>query len=159
MESWSNFFVAVASAAATLAGLIFVAVSINLAKILSIKKLPARALQSLVLLIIILILCMLFLVPQSLGAEGVEILCIGSIAWIFILYLDISIYKQTGKEFKMRQFYNIILSQLSLLPYIIAGVMILRSGSNGMYWLVPGVIFSFFKSVSDAWVLLVEINR
>jgi len=50
-------------------------------------------------------------------------------------------------------------NQLSLLPYIVAAVVILISKENGIYWLVPGIIVSFIKSVVDAWVLLVEINR
>jgi hypothetical protein len=29
----------------------------------------------------------------------------------------------------------------------------------GFYWLAGAMILSFVKSVADAWVLLVEINR
>jgi hypothetical protein len=30
---------------------------------------------------------------------------------------------------------------------------------SGFYWIAAGVIVSFIKAVTDAWVLLVEINR
>jgi hypothetical protein len=40
---WDNFFVAEVGAAAALSGLLFVAVSINLTRILAIPHLPARA--------------------------------------------------------------------------------------------------------------------
>jgi hypothetical protein len=48
------------------------------------------------------------------------------------------------------------------LPFIIAGAVVLAQGSVGFYWLVPGVIFCFLcflVAFSNAWVLLIEINR
>jgi hypothetical protein len=30
---------------------------------------------------------------------------------------------------------------------------------DGLYWVAAAVIVSFVKAISDAWVLLVEINR
>ncbi|MEI9934528.1 MAG: hypothetical protein WDM71_06665 [Ferruginibacter sp.] len=39
------------------------------------------------------------------------------------------------------------------------GIILIAVGANGLYWIVPAFIFSFIKSVLDAWVLLVEINR
>jgi hypothetical protein len=47
MSGWENFFIAEVGASAALTGLIFVGVSINLARILSFPKLPNRALQPL----------------------------------------------------------------------------------------------------------------
>jgi hypothetical protein len=32
-------------------------------------------------------------------------------------------------------------------------------GSDGLYWVDPGVVFTFLVALFDAWVLLVEINR
>ncbi len=45
MTGWENFFVAEVGASAALAGLIFVGVSINLNRILSLPRLPDRALR------------------------------------------------------------------------------------------------------------------
>jgi hypothetical protein len=47
-EDWANFALAITAAAATLAGLPFVAMSINLKRILEFANLPARAAQALV---------------------------------------------------------------------------------------------------------------
>lgn len=54
---------------------------------------------------------------------------------------------------------NAVVTQFSVLPYIVSGILMLTGDINGTYWLVPGFIFSFIKAVLDAWVLLVEINR
>jgi hypothetical protein len=160
MNEWSNFFVAMASAAAALAGLIFVGVSINLAKILSTPSLPDRALESLILLLNILIISALALIPQQTPViTGIEFLCIGVMVWLIVLFLDLRIWRNTNPGYKRHSRQNIVFSQLAILPYILSGIMIMCQGYSGIYWLVPGIILSFIKAIVDAWVLLVEIHR
>ena len=48
---WSDFFVAQVGATAALAGLVVVAISINLQRILSFPQLPGRAAEMLILLV------------------------------------------------------------------------------------------------------------
>jgi modulator of FtsH protease len=147
-------------ASAALTGLIFVGVSINLARILSFPKLPNRALLALVILLTILVMSSLLLVPgQSLLLVGGEVLIVGLVSWTLVLGLDVSILRATEPRYRRSFVLNIALSQLAVLPYLIAGLTVLLSGAAGLYWLVPAVIFSFLKAILDAWVLLVEINR
>ena len=54
---------------------------------------------------------------------------------------------------------NAFLNQLAVLPYIINGIFILFTGEDGLYWIVAAIDFSFIKAVSEAWILLAEINR
>ena len=82
--NWDNFFIAEAGAAASLTGLIFVGVSINLSGILATSYLPYRALQSLILLLNILVVASLLLVPgQPDAIRGMEVLSIAIVAWAF----------------------------------------------------------------------------
>src|ERR1700749_2417336 len=77
LAAWTGFFTAVTSAAAALAGLLFVAVSINLDSILKgTSMLPARAAETLAMLLFVLISSALALVPQDVELLGAEIIVI-----------------------------------------------------------------------------------
>ena len=157
---WNDFYVAVAGAAAALTGLIFVGISISLTKILTAPTLPNRAFVSLTLLLSILTISILFLVPkQSTIWAGWTLLLIGFFIWAVVTRIDVKNYKQIEKNYKRHYLLLLLLDQLAVLPYIIGGIIILLAGSTGFYWVIPAIIFSFIKSVLDAWVLLVEINR
>ena len=69
-SEWTDLFVAAAGASAALAGLIFVAVSINVDRILALPGIPNRALQALVQLIAIVILSILMLAPGQLVSRS-----------------------------------------------------------------------------------------
>ena len=69
---WSELFVAGAGASAALAGLVFVAVSINLDRILALDGVTNLALCTLALLIGVLITSLFGLIPNQ-GAKGLGI--------------------------------------------------------------------------------------
>jgi hypothetical protein len=72
---WTELFVASAGAAAALAGLIFVAVSINLQRILTVEGLPERGLETVALLLGVLVISIFGLIPgQGSTALGIQIL-------------------------------------------------------------------------------------
>ena len=160
MNGWENFLIAEVGASAALLGLIFVGVSINLSRIISIPGLPNRAFLALIILLTILIVSSLLLIPaQTSTLIGIEVLIIGLIVWILATLLDLNILSSRKRQYRRPYLVNMGLTQLALLPYIVAGIITLTLGVGGLYWLVPAILISFIKAILDAWVLLVEINR
>ena len=160
MNTWNNFFAAIVGASATLSGLIFVGVSISLNRILPTPKLSGRALESLILLLNVLIIAALCLVPgQPVNMLGTEILGISILVWIITLIIDIGMVTQIAAAYKRYYRLNILITQLCMLPYMVAGTLMLFQHSTAIYWLVPAILMSFVKSLIDGWILLVEIHR
>ena len=62
---WANFFVAEVGASAALTGLVVVAISINLARILAYKTLPGLAASALILLGSVLVVTSAALIPHQ----------------------------------------------------------------------------------------------
>ena len=160
MREWESFMLAEVGAAGVLTGLIFIGVSISLSKILASPRLPNRALQALVLLLAPLVICSLLLVPGlPLVVYGVMVLGVGLLVWTAVTLLDLRSLRHAEIQFRRFLIGNFVMNQVTVLPYIIAGIALLTSGIHGLYWVVPGVLFSLIKALLDAWVLLIEVHR
>jgi modulator of FtsH protease len=96
---------------------------------------------------------------QSFRAIGLEVLLTGLLVWVITLLLDIRMLRAAAAELRRHYRRNVIFTQFAMLPYLLAGVMILTSGQTGIYFLIPGIFISLVKALTDAWVLLVEIHR
>jgi hypothetical protein len=156
---WSNFLVAEASASAALAGLIFVAVSINLSKIIEYPGVAGRAGEALALLIGVLIIATLGLAPnQSQQILGVEYLAVGMTLWIFTATLHVRQLRRTEHPWWWLAS-RAALCQLTTLSFCIAGVLLILGHAGGMNWLILGCVCAFLTSTTSAWVLLIEIIR
>jgi len=160
MAGWEAFFTAQLTAAATLAGLLFVGVSLNLPKILSNPSLPGRALSGFYLLLANLILASLMLVPeQPPVAIGLEIFLVGLVLWGVVSGLDVGAIRRSAKEYRSYFVRHFFMFQMAVIPYLVAGVMVLVGAHGGLYWLAAAMVISLFVASTEAWVLLVEINR
>ena len=160
LSDWQGFFAAQVGASATLAGLLFVGVSLNLAKILSAVFLPLRALLALGLLGAVLVLSSLLLMPgQTLGIVAAEALVVGLATWLGGSLVELRGRRAVADSGRAVYFANAVLLQLATLPYIVAAALLWAGAPGGLYWLAAAVLLSTVKAVTDAWVLLVEINR
>jgi hypothetical protein len=157
-EPWHDFFVAEAGAAAALAGLLFVALSMNIRPILATPPLTTRAGGVLSLLANVLLVATVSLVPdQSSTALAMEILIISGLTSAGTLIAHL--HRGFPTEYRGRYIQALVALQLGLVPFLIAGVTLLTEAGGGLYWIAAGVVLSFFAALGNAWVLLVEILR
>jgi hypothetical protein len=160
IADWSGYLAAQAGAAATLTGLVFVAVSINLSRVLSIPGLTGRAAESLMQLFGALLVSSCGLIPhQTTGALGTEVLILGSGLWLIQSALQVRYMTSKTGHPRAWVITRIVQTQFASVPFCISAVLLLRGSPGGLYWLAPGLMFSLVAGVSNAWVLLVEILR
>jgi hypothetical protein len=156
IPNWTVFLSVAAGVAATLTGLIFVAVSINLSRILEFPPLADRAAESILQMFGALIVSLCALVPgQSQLVLGIELAILGVILWIL---QTLMMYRSYSPDHP-RPLSSLGLAQLAILPFVIGGVSLAAGSFGGLYWLAPGIILSVTAGVTNAWVLLVEILR
>jgi modulator of FtsH protease len=157
---WTDFFAAVSGAASALAGLVFVALSINLAKILETPGLPARAAETMILLSAALIAALVGLIPrQSTQALGLELAAVGLTAWCVPLGFQIRAGRARYYQYRWQFLQRVILHQAATLPLLLASASLLGAAAYGLYWLALGIILTLVVGLLNAWVLLVEIVR
>jgi len=151
-------YVASAGAAAALAGLVFVAVSINVERILSFRGLPERGLVTVLVLLGAVIAALFGLHPdQSRETLGVEILVGGVVLTGVVLWLLLKSRPRPGEESHLAS--ALVLGAVGSVPYIVAGILLLNDSESGLDWLFSGIISGIVAGVINAWVLLVEILR
>jgi hypothetical protein len=156
---WSELFVAAAGASAALAGLVFVAVSINIERILQFEGLPERALETVLLLVSVLLVSIVGLVPgQGHVALGIELLVVSTaFGAIIALLLRRGISRETTE--RSWRLSRAFVAAVGTLPFIVGGASVLVASGGGLYWVAFGIVGAIVGGVSNAWVLLVEILR
>jgi hypothetical protein len=160
IDAWSSYLSVQAESAATLTGLVFVAVSINLSRILTVPGLPGRAAESLLQLFGVVVISTTALIPrQSPIALGIEIFAMGLALWLFQTVTQVKYMRSKTGHPRFWGITRIVQSQFANLPFCVSGILLLSGSTAGMYWLAAGLIFSLIAGVANAWVLLVEILR
>jgi modulator of FtsH protease len=159
ISDWKDLFVATAGASAALAGLVFVALSINIDRILSNEGLPERALQTVLLLLSVVLVSIIALIPgQSRVALGVELLVEALVFGAVIAILFRRSLPPSSSPRSWRLSRQIVMAT-GTVPLIIGGASVLAHTGGGLYWTVGGIIFAIAGAVMNAWVLMVEILR
>lgn len=158
-SEWSDLFVAAASAGAALAGLVFVAVSINIDRVLAGEGLPERALETVITLLMVVCVSIVGLIPgQDHTALGAELLGLTAV----FIYATVRLSSRSlprGDAPKQWVIGRVLVAAIAAVPLLVGAISILAEGGGGLYWIVGGILGALVGAVANAWVLLVEILR
>ena len=157
--AWQGFCQALVGASAALTGLLFVAVSINLERILERPSfLPARAAETLAALLAVLVSCALTLVPQNTRLLGIELLIV-ALLLLAVTPRQIATRREHPEDPAAWHRSRIATTAAPAIPTAITGLSLIVHWGGGLYWLAPAALLGIAAAVYSGWVLLVEIVR
>ena len=156
-EQWNNFFVMVGGGAAALAGLIFVAMSINHEIIIRNSTHKNRAINMLTGFTAIFMASSLALIGnQYLGVLGIEWLVLWLIATvIFIRGYVIAI--RSGTSSVGLKAPRLAGGTICYLAEVISAIFLILGHSSGLYIAAVAIIALFAFLISGAWLLMIGI--
>jgi len=158
VAAWQNFAMAEVGAAATLAGLLVVACSININRVIELPAVVSRMAASLGLFTGVLMVGTALLVPgQDHRLAGAELVAIGGLmATVAVRNHGVGVARP---EYRRGAFAVALLAVIASAFVVAAGALYAAAAGSALYWLFPGVVLSFAVGLFNSWVALVEILR
>jgi hypothetical protein len=161
LPAWNAFFQGELGAAAALAGLLFVSVSVNQARILSLGRMADRGLEALAMLFLVIVTASLPLVPgQPARWLGGEILTIGAATLAALFPLQQGYLRLTDPIHRPASARMVWLDRFAVSVIAAGGLGLAILGDERALYILPaGILLVFVAVGANAWVLLIEINR
>jgi len=157
IAQWQNFFVMVGGGAAALAGLVFIAMSINLPIITQDTTHKNRAIATLTGFTSVFMICAFALIGscnhQWIGVE-----------WLFFSLVTAITYtrayiraRKTGKSSVGLSVGRFIAGNACFLAEIIGSVLLMSGYVTGLYLASAALVLSFAFFISGAWLLIIGV--
>jgi hypothetical protein len=160
IEGWTEFNVAMVGATAALAGLLIVAMSVNIGEITKSATLPPRAASSIATLVLAIVAGALGLMPgQPPFGYGVEVLVATLVASVFTVHAIRMISRQATLPPAYR-FAQGVAGLVPIAAFLVGGVLLLvGSVPAGLVAVGLGSVLAVVFAIIMAWVVLVEVLR
>jgi hypothetical protein len=161
LESWANFFITSAEVSATLAGLVIVAVSVNIQQILKYRQLPPRASSTVATLMMVVVVGLAALVPQSAGAFGAEVGAASAVTLVILVLCGRVVVAEHLKD--GRPITELLLGlpggPIAAFGFLVGAGWLWLGHGQGLYWIAAGIVVALLFAVMNAWVFLIEVLR
>jgi len=159
---WHDYFITVAQVSATLAGLLFVGVTISLGHVLSGSGYMSRAFVALFLQFEMLLIGLFGIVPgQPVWVVGGEFIVTG-----LAVFGGTALFVHNFPEHDNAVLGGVgpravrgVLALIGTLFPVSAGVGLIAGWPTALYFLIPAQIACLYLSIGNAWVFAVEIPR
>jgi hypothetical protein len=159
LASWHEFGGAMAGVTGALAGLLIVAMSVNIEVIVASKTLPARSGAAIATLILTVALSCLILVPGTpLFVYGIEVLVLTAAAWVFEMLAARRVVETNEAGMRSRSGV-LLLGIIPLAAFTLGGVGLVAGLAAGMYLVAAACVLAICSAVMISWVTLVEVRR
>ncbi|WP_291057194.1 hypothetical protein [Herbiconiux sp.] len=160
LTAWQGFAAASAGTAGALAGLIIVAISVNVKQILAGSALPARAGSTVAAIAVILVSALAMLIPQqSAQSLGIELLLFAVVGLGFQADAAVRMLRSHDGPSLSRTIPTIVLHIGQMSGVVVGGILLITGDGVGLVHVAWGFIAIFIVSIVNAWVLMVEILR
>jgi hypothetical protein len=156
---WHDFFLMTGGGAAALAGLVFVAMSINLDVVAQDTTHRLRAINMLTGFTAAFMICALVLMGgQSHQAVGAEWLVVASVAAVIYVHNYLRAARSGGRKAALRPD-RLVGGVTCYLAEMVGAVVVILGYVAGLYVAAVGLIVSLALMISGAWLLLVAVHE
>jgi hypothetical protein len=163
-DGWGDLLACAGGAAAVLAGLIFVGLSVNMSTLLELDKqrgqnfLTGRALEAFVAMLTVLVICVVALTPHV--VRGLLA------AFILAMAAGSAISPVRALRFANRQerrsptlFQRVAFAFAFTACLLVCGITLAAGHGGGLFWLPAAFVIAIAVTATNSWVLLVEVLR
>lgn len=158
-QAWESMFATVALAAVTLAGLLFVGLSLNLRTIVDSPAHLGRAREALLALLVLVIISIFALIPeQGRMALGIELLVLSILVFAVGLPLQSQTVHHLRPELRRGWRRRLLALNGATLAITIAGAGLVTRGLGGLLWLLPTILICLVWSTYNAWTLVIHAH-
>jgi hypothetical protein len=160
LEGWDTFAAISGGAAATLTGLLFVAVSIRIASIAASGELRNRAAQTLSMFGIVLVISILIAIPgQPFRVLGAELVVLAGITGTVLRILDRRARTESSDQAIAPVLRAVAPNLVTSLLLFAAGLTLVLGVRAGLYVLIGPVLAALIGGVTSAWLFLTKITE
>jgi hypothetical protein len=157
LDQWSNFFVMVGGGAAALAGLIFVAMSVNPERVIRNTTHKNRAINMLTGFVAVFMACSLALMGgQTPAALGVEWLCLWVVATAIFVRGYVTAIRSGMSSIGLTT-PRLAGGTLCYLAEVVAAIFLVLGHGEGFAIAAVAMVVLFAFLISGAWLLIIGI--
>jgi hypothetical protein len=157
-EIWRDFYEVVSLAAATLTGLLAVALSMNIRAVVASPARMGRAREALIALTVLLTVSIFVLIPQQGRLPlGIELIAVSLVVLVLSLRLQTKTTQRIPARHRRRWTIRAIGLNTATLAITLAGASLVAGRLGGLLWLIYTTLYCLIWSTYDAWSLTIRL--
>jgi hypothetical protein len=164
VQEWQVFYATIATSAATLVGLLFVSMSLNVGMFTGTENIGLKKLASQTLLnfLYAIVFAIIFLIPrQGPIGLGLPLICIGIVGLIRTISNLRTLFSNIPQGILRRTtFVRAAMGLVAFLALIIVSFLVMvRASAGSLYWLVAPMILLLISASANTWSLLILVHE